>query len=40
MTLIRRALTENNWNLKRTAVDLEIARSTLYSKMNKYGISK
>ena len=38
--LIRRALNENNYNFRRTAADLEIARSTLYSKMKKHGISR
>lgn len=39
-TLIRKALLENNWNLKQAAKELEIARGTLYSKMSKYGIEK
>jgi two-component system NtrC family response regulator/two-component system response regulator HydG len=39
-TLIRKALLENNWNLKQAAQELEIARGTLYSKMSKYGIEK
>lgn len=38
-SLIQRVLQDNDWNLKRSADDLEIARSTLYSKMKKYGIS-
>jgi two-component system NtrC family response regulator/two-component system response regulator HydG len=39
-TLIRKVLEETNWNLKRAARELEIARGTLYSKMKKYGIEK
>ena len=39
-TLIRRVLEETNWNLKQAAMELEIARGTLYSKMEKYGIDK
>ena len=38
--LIEKVLTLNQGNLKQTAADLEIARGTLYSKMNKYGIEK
>lgn len=40
MTLIKTVLEENNWNLKKTAQSLDIARGTLYSKMEKYGILK
>jgi two-component system NtrC family response regulator/two-component system response regulator HydG len=39
-TIIRKVLEKTNWNLKRTAEDLDIARGTLYSKMKKYGIEK
>jgi len=39
-TLIRRVLEETGWNLKRAARELDIARGTLYSKMNKYGIER
>ena len=39
-TLIKKALLENNWNLKQAAKELEIARGTLYSKMSKYDIEK
>ena len=39
-TLIRRVLEETGWNLKRAARELDIARGTLYSKMNKYGIQR
>jgi two-component system NtrC family response regulator/two-component system response regulator HydG len=39
-TIIRKVLEETNWNLKRTAEELNIARGTLYSKMKKYGIEK
>ena len=38
--LIEKVLQANQGNLKQTATDLEIARGTLYSKMNKYGIEK
>ena len=39
-TLIRKVLEETSWNLKQSAKELGIARGTLYSKMNKYGIEK
>lgn len=39
-TLIRVVLEETNWNLKKAAMELDIARGTLYSKMKKYGIEK
>ena len=39
-TIIRKVLEKTNWNLKRTAEELDIARGTLYSKMKKYGIEK
>jgi DNA-binding NtrC family response regulator len=39
-TLIRKVLEETNWNLKQTALELDIARGTLYSKMKKYGIER
>ena len=34
------ALEENKWNIRRTAEALEVERSNLYKKMNKYGISR
>ncbi len=34
------ALTENDWNIRRTAEVLEVERSNLYKKMNKYDISR
>ena len=34
------ALEEYNWNIRRTAEALEVERSNLYKKMNKYGISR
>lgn len=40
ITLIRKVLEEKNWNLKQAADALDIARGTLYSKMEKYQISK
>ncbi|GAH43595.1 unnamed protein product, partial [marine sediment metagenome] len=39
-TLIRVVLEYTNWNLKKAAIELDIARGTLYSKMKKYGIEK
>jgi two-component system NtrC family response regulator/two-component system response regulator HydG len=39
-TLIQKVLDENHWNLKRAALDLEIARGTLYSKIKKYRLKK
>ena len=39
-SLIRKVLEETNWNLKQTALELDIARGTLYSKMKKYGIER
>lgn len=39
-SLIRKVLEEKNWNLKQVAESLDIARGTLYSKMEKYGITK
>jgi len=39
-TLIRKVLEECQWNLKQAAQTLDIARGTLYSKMEKYGIDK
>ena len=37
---IRQILTDNDWNIARSAKILEIDRSTLYSKINKYEIQK
>lgn len=34
------ALNENDWNIRRTAEVLEVERSNLYKKMNKYSISR
>ncbi|HUV50074.1 MAG TPA: helix-turn-helix domain-containing protein [Anaerolineae bacterium] len=39
-TLIHRVLEETNWNLKKAAMKLEIARGTLYSKIKKYNIKR
>ena len=39
-TLIQKVLNENHWNLKRAAMELEIARGTLYSKIKKYRLKK
>ncbi|MFO7578488.1 MAG: sigma-54 dependent transcriptional regulator [Pelovirga sp.] len=39
-TLILKVLEEKNWNLKQAAAELDIARGTLYGKMEKYGINK
>jgi transcriptional regulator with PAS, ATPase and Fis domain len=38
--LIAAALSENGWNMARTAKRLGISRSTLYEKTNKFGISR
>jgi DNA-binding NtrC family response regulator len=39
-TLIQKVLDENHWNLKQAAMELEIARGTLYSKIKKYNLKK
>ncbi|MDK9716967.1 MAG: sigma-54 dependent transcriptional regulator [Trichlorobacter sp.] len=39
-TLIKKALEESNWNLKMAAEALDIARGTLYSKIEKYHLHK
>jgi DNA-binding NtrC family response regulator len=39
-TLIQKVLNENHWNLKQAAMELEIARGTLYSKIKKYNLKK
>ena len=39
-SLISRVLIEAGWNMKQAAQKLDIARGTLYSKMEKYGIAK
>lgn len=39
-TLIRKVLDEKNWNLKQAAAELEIARGTLYGKIEKYRIHR
>ena len=39
-TLIEKVLNENHWNLKQAALELEIARGTLYSKIKKYKFEK
>jgi len=38
--LIRKALEDSNWNLKMAAEALDIARGTLYSKIEKYQLHK
>ncbi len=38
--LIRKVLEEADWKLNRAARALDIARSTLYSKMKKYRIKR
>jgi DNA-binding NtrC family response regulator len=38
--LIKKALEESNWNLKMAAEALDIARGTLYSKIEKYQLHK
>jgi transcriptional regulator of acetoin/glycerol metabolism len=39
-THIERVLTENQWNIARSARILGIDRSTLYSKIKRYDIEK
>jgi len=39
-TLIKKVLNENHWNLKQAALELEIARGTLYSKIKKYKLKE
>ena len=39
-TLIQKVLDENHWNLKQAAMELEIARGTLYSKIKKYNLKQ
>lgn len=39
-TLIRSVLQETDWNLKRAAKELDIARGTLYSKIKKHNIKR
>jgi len=38
--LIRKVVEDADWNLKRAARELDIARGTLYSKMKKYNIKR
>jgi DNA-binding NtrC family response regulator len=37
---ILRVLEENNWNISKTAQDLEVDRVTLYNKIKKYNLSR
>lgn len=37
---ILQVLTENNWNISKTAEELEIDRVTLYNKIKKYKLEK
>lgn len=39
-SLIHRVLVETNWNLHQAARELQIPRSTLYSKMRKHNIKR
>ena len=39
-TLIQEVLKETEWNLKRAAKELDIARGTLYSKIKKHNIKR
>jgi len=39
-THIRQILTDNDWNIARSAKTLGIDRSTLYSKIKKYNLQK
>ncbi len=38
--MIRKVLAETDRNLKQAAMEMDIARGTLYSKMKKYNIEK
>lgn len=38
--ILRDSLEKNMWNIRQTAVELDISRSTLYRKMQKYKISR
>jgi two-component system NtrC family response regulator/two-component system response regulator HydG len=38
--LIKKVLEESNWNLKKAADILDIARGTLYGKIEKYHLTK
>jgi transcriptional regulator with GAF, ATPase, and Fis domain/tetratricopeptide (TPR) repeat protein len=40
MMMIRSALSRNNWNMSRTAVELGLTRRGLYLKLARYGIEK
>ena len=33
-------LNKNNWNVAKTAIDIDIQRSHLYNKIDKYGLKK
>ncbi len=39
-TFLEKALSRNAWNKKKTAQELGIGRSTLYSKLRRYGLDK
>lgn len=39
-TLIQKILEETNWNLRKAARKLEIARGTLYKKIRKHNIQR
>lgn len=38
--IIIKFLEANNWNYQQTAKEMEIHRSLLYKKINKYGITR
>jgi two-component system response regulator HupR/HoxA len=40
MQMIRSALSRNNWNMSRTAIELGLTRRGLYLKLARYGIEK
>jgi len=37
---IKKVLEDNEWNMTRSAKELEIDRQTLYNKVEKYGLKK
>ena len=40
MEFIKYKLEKNNWNVSKTAEDIEIQRSHLYSKIDKFGLKR
>jgi DNA-binding NtrC family response regulator len=40
MEFIKYKLEKNNWNVSKTAEDIDIQRSHLYSKIEKFGLKR